>query len=73
MPQIEINVLEGVFDEAEKARILRAVIKAFGEAAGGKMFENTSARINEVKSGSWAYADQVFTTQTGLSIKNDTT
>lgn len=72
MPQIEINVLEGVFDDAEKARIIRAVIKAFGEAAGGKMFENTSARINEVKSGSWGFADQVFTTDTGLKIKNDT-
>ena len=72
MPQIDINVLEGVFDDDDKARIIRAVIKAFGEAAGGKMFENTSARIHEVKSGSWGFADQIYTTKTGLSIKNDT-
>ena len=70
MPHIEIKVLEGVFDRDEKARIIRAVIKAFGDAAGGKMFENTSARIEEVKSGSWGFADQIMTTEHGLAIKS---
>ncbi|MDI3335005.1 tautomerase family protein [Defluviimonas aestuarii] len=71
MPHIEIKVMEGVFDADEKARIIRAVIKAFGDAAGGKMFENTSAKIEEIKSGSWGFADQIMTTEFGLSIKND--
>jgi len=71
MPHIEIKVMEGVFDAEEKARIIRAVIKAFGEAAGGKMFENTSAKIEEVKSGSWGFADQIMTTEYGLALKND--
>ena len=73
MPQIDIRVLEGVFDANDKERIIRSVIRAFGDAAGGKMFENTSCRIHEVPSGSWGSADQIYTTEIGLSIKNDTT
>ena len=72
MPHIEIHVLEGVFSQEEKERILLNVIKAFGEAAGGRMKDNTSARIHEVQSGSWAYGDQVMHTDLGLAIKNDT-
>ncbi|MEM6904975.1 MAG: tautomerase family protein [Pseudomonadota bacterium] len=72
MPLIDIQVLEGVFDGEEKARIIRAVIRAFGEAAGGKMFENTSCRIHEVPSGAWGFADQILTTEVGLRIKTDT-
>jgi len=71
MPQSDIKVLEGVFDDEETARIIRAVISAFGDAAGGKMFQNTSARIQEFKSGSWGFADQIVTTEFGLAIKND--
>jgi 4-oxalocrotonate tautomerase len=73
MPQIDIQVLEGVFNADEKERIIRSVIRAFGDAAGGKMFENTSCRIHEVPSGSWGYADQINTTEVGLRIKNDMT
>lgn len=69
MPTIDIRVMEGVFSEDEKQHILLKVIDAFGEAAGGRMKENTSARIQEYKSGTWAYGDQVFTTEMGLAIK----
>jgi len=73
MPHIDIKVLEGVFSDIEKERILLDVIAAFGKAAGGKFTENTSAKIIEVKSGSWASGDQVYRTETGLAIKNDKT
>lgn len=72
MPLIDIHVLEGVFDAAEKERIIRSVIRAFGEAAGGKMFENTSCRIHEVPSGSWGFAGEILHTEVGLRIKGDT-
>lgn len=72
MPHIAILVLEGVFTEEDKERILLSVIDAFGKAAGGKMKDNTSARIHEVKSGSWAFGDKVMHTEMGLAIKNDT-
>lgn len=69
MPLIDIHVLEGVFTDEEKERILLKVIDAFGEAAGGRMKENTSARIHEVKSGSWAFGDNVLHTEHGLAIR----
>jgi len=56
MPLIDIQVLEGVFDEDDKARIIKKVTEAFGDAAGGDMAANTSVRIHEVKSGSWGFA-----------------
>ncbi|MEL7100031.1 MAG: tautomerase family protein [Pseudomonadota bacterium] len=73
MPLIDIHVLEGVFDAEEKERIILSVLRAFGDAAGGKMFENTSCRIHEVPSGSWGFADQILHTEVGLRIKSDTT
>lgn len=71
MPHIAISVLEGVFSEEDKERILLSVIDAFGQAAGGRMKENTSARIHEVKSGSWAFGDTVLKTEDGLAIRCD--
>lgn len=69
MPLIDIHVLEGVFTDEDKERILLKVIDAFGEAAGGRMKENTSARIHEVKSGSWAFGENILHTELGLSIR----
>ena len=71
MPHIDIKVLEGVFNDTEKERILLDLIAAFGKAAGGNFKENTSAKIIEIKSGSWASGDQIFRTEFGLAIKND--
>lgn len=68
MPHIEIQVMEGVFDDADKARIIKAVTKAFGDAAGGRMSGNTAIRILEIKSGSWGYGGQILTTEIGQRI-----
>ncbi|MEM0946864.1 MAG: tautomerase family protein [Pseudomonadota bacterium] len=70
MPLIDIQVLEGVFDDADKQRIIEKVTDAFGEAAGGKMRDGTSIRIHEIKSGSWGYAGRILTTEHGLAIKD---
>ncbi|MDJ1017139.1 MAG: tautomerase family protein [Paracoccaceae bacterium] len=69
MPLIDIQVMEGVFDAEDKTRIMESVARAYGEAAGGRMFENTSVRIHEVKSGDWYYAGNVLTTEVGLRIR----
>lgn len=69
MPLIDIQVMEGVFDADDRERILISVARAFGDAAGGKMYENTSIRIHEIKSGNWCYGGTVLTTDTGLRIR----
>ena len=69
MPSIDIQVLEGVFSEDEKRRIIENVTAGFGEVAGETIRSNTSVRIHEVRSGSWGYAGQVLTTQDALDMR----
>ncbi|MGR3802152.1 tautomerase family protein [Marinibacterium profundimaris] len=69
MPSIDIQVLQGVFSDAEKARIIEKVTEAFGEVAGQTIKGGTSVRVHEVASGSWGYAGQVLTTQDALAMK----
>lgn len=70
MPLIDIHVLEGVFTDDEKHRIIIGTARAFGTVAGKAMQENTSVRIHEVKSGSWGGADSVWTTERALALKS---
>lgn len=69
MPLIDIQVMEGVFDDSEKARMIEAVTEGFGKVAGQAMTENTSVRIHEIKSGSWGYAGKPLYLKDALAIK----
>jgi 4-oxalocrotonate tautomerase len=69
MPAIDIQVLEGVFTDEEKARIIEKVTNAFGEVAGATIRGGTSVRIHEVRSGSWGYAGEVLTTADALAMR----
>lgn len=70
MPSIDIQVLEGVFSDEEKARIIEKVTDAFGEVAGQTIRDGTSVRIREVRSGSWGYAGKVLTTEDALEMRS---
>lgn len=70
MPLIDIHVLEGVFTAEEKAALIRETARAFGTVAGQAMQANTSVRVHEVPSGQWGGADQVWTTERALALKN---
>ena len=69
MPAIDIQVLEGVFDEKDKADLIVRLTDAFGEVAGQTLRDNLSIRIHEVRSGSWGYAGNVLTTDIGQSMR----
>ncbi len=69
MPLIDIHVLEGVFTDEEKARIISGTAKAFGAVAGETMQQLTSVRIHEVKSGHWGGAESIWTTDRALEVK----
>ena len=69
MPTMDIQVLEGVFDADEKARIIRGVTRAFGEVAGETMRDGLSVRIHEVRSGAWGYAGEVLHTEDALEMR----
>ena len=70
MPLIDIQVLEGVFSDEEKERIIHGTARAFGEVAGLAMQDKTTVRIHEVKSGSWGGATSVWTTELALALKS---
>lgn len=70
MPLIDIHVLEGVFTDDEKARLITETAKAFGAVAGRRMQDHTSVRVHEVKSGHWGGADGVWTTEKALALKS---
>ena len=69
MPLIDIQVMEGVFDDDEKAQMIDAVTRAFGGVAGRAMADATSTRIHEIKPGAWGYGGKVFSLENALEIK----
>lgn len=70
MPLIDIQVMEGVFDDDEKARMIASVTKGFGDIAGTAMADATSVRIHEIKSGAWGYGGKAFCLEDAMAIKD---
>ncbi len=53
MPLVDIEVIEGVFDEAQKAQMIEKVTNAMVEVEGENMRGVTWVRVKEVRSGQW--------------------
>lgn len=53
MPLVDIEVIEGVFDQAQKAQMIEKVTNAMVEIEGEAMRGVTWVRVKEVRSGQW--------------------
>ena len=53
MPLVDIEVIEGVFDQAQKARMIQKVTDAMVEIEGEAMRGVTWVRVKGVRSGQW--------------------
>lgn len=53
MPLVDIEVIEGVFDDEQKARMIEKVTNAMVEVEGEAMRGVTWVRVKEVRSGQW--------------------
>lgn len=53
MPLVDIEVIEGVFDQSQKARMIEKVTNAMVEVEGEAMRGVTWVRVKEVRSGQW--------------------
>jgi 4-oxalocrotonate tautomerase len=53
MPLVDIEVIEGVFDDEQKARMIQKVTDAMVEVEGEGMRGVTWVRVKEVRSGQW--------------------
>ncbi|SDZ18251.1 4-oxalocrotonate tautomerase [Jannaschia faecimaris] len=69
MPSIDIQLLEGVFSDAEKAEIIRRVTDVLGAVGGEAIRDGTSVRVHEVRSGCYGYAGKALTTQDALAMR----
>ena len=62
MPLVDIEVIEGVFDDSQKAQMIEKVTNAMVEVEGENMRPVTWCVIREVASGDWGIAGNALTT-----------
>jgi 4-oxalocrotonate tautomerase len=62
MPLIQVKLIEGVFDEAQKRAIVERLTDTMVEIEGENMRGVTWVLIEEVKSGHWAIGGQPLAT-----------
>lgn len=62
MPLIDIQLIEGVFDQAQKRTMIEKVTDAMVEIEGEAMRGVTWVRVLEFPSGEWAIGGKALTT-----------
>ncbi len=61
MPLVDIQVIEGVFSENEKAEMIRKVTDTMVGIEGENMRGVTWVRVHDVPSGQWGIGGQALT------------
>lgn len=62
MPLVDIQLIEGVFDDGQKQTMIRKVTDAMVEIEGEAMRGVTWVRVHEVASGNWGIGGKGLTT-----------
>ena len=62
MPLVDIELIEGVFDDAQKQEMIRRITDAMVAIEGEPMRGVTWVRIREIASGEWAIGGKSLTT-----------
>lgn len=63
MPLVDIELIEGVFDDAQKAQMIEKVTNAMVEVEGENMRQVTWVRVKEVRSGHWGMGGDTPSTE----------
>lgn len=63
MPFAQIKVIEGVFSDAEKRRMIEGVTDALVAVDGEALRDKTVVILEEVRSGSWGIGGRPITTE----------
>jgi 4-oxalocrotonate tautomerase len=69
MPLINVRLIEGVFDDDEKAQMIEKLTDTMVEIEGENMRGVTWVVIDEVKSGDWGLGGQALTTDAVRTLK----
>jgi 4-oxalocrotonate tautomerase len=63
MPYLNVKLIEGVFDAAQKQEMAERLTETMVEIEGENLREVTWVVIEEVKSGDWAVGGKTLTTE----------
>jgi len=63
MPFVNVKVIEGVFDGAQKAAMVKTLTEAMVSIEGENMRSVTWVVVEEVKSGDWGIGGNPLTTE----------
>lgn len=70
MPLVDIQLIEGVFDKAQKQRMITKVTDAMVEIEGEAMRGVTWVRVHEVASGEWGIGGKAMTAADVKALQN---
>lgn len=62
MPLVDIQVIQGVFDQRQKQEMIRKVTDVMVEIEGEAMRDVTWVRVQEIASGAWGIGGTALTT-----------
>jgi 4-oxalocrotonate tautomerase len=69
MPLVNVRLIEGVFDAAQKQEMVEKLTDTMVEIEGENMRGVTLVIIDEVKSGDWGFGGKVLQTEDVLALK----
>jgi 4-oxalocrotonate tautomerase len=69
MPLINVKLIEGVFNEAQKRKMVTDLTDAMVAIEGENMRQVTWVVIDEVKSGNWALGGKPLTTADAKALQ----
>ena len=69
MPLINVRLIQGVFNDDEKAQMIEKLTDTMVEIEGENMRGVTWVVLEEVKSGDWGIGGQALTTDAVKSLK----
>lgn len=70
MPLVDIHLIEGVFDKAQKQQMISKVTDAMVQIEGEAMRGVTWVRVHEVASGEWAIGGVPLTATDVKAMQN---
>lgn len=69
MPLVDIHVIAGVFDDAQKALMIKQITDVMVGIEGENLRGVTWVKINECKSGDWAIGGNPLSTQDVMNLQ----